>query len=54
MKQLLSNLLSRKFLLALGTALVCYAHGDYLGLVTVVLAYIGANAYVTAQTNQPA
>ena len=50
MKQVLTNLLSRKFLLALGGALVCYANGDYLGLVTIIIGYLGANAYVSSKS----
>lgn len=41
MKQFLTSLLSRKFLLALGTFLVLVANGQYTEAVAVVAAYIG-------------
>ena len=43
MKQFLLSLLSRKFLLALGTVLVMIANKQYVGAVTVVLGYMGIN-----------
>lgn len=41
MKQFLSSLLSRKFLLALGTSLVFIANGAYTEAVAVILGFIG-------------
>lgn len=41
MKTFLLNLLSRKFLLALGTALVFISSGAYTEAVAVILAYLG-------------
>ena len=41
MKAFLSSLLSRKFLLALGTTLVFLANGHTLEALTTVLAYLG-------------
>lgn len=54
MKQFLLSLLSRKFLLALGTALVFIANGAYTEAVTVVLGFLGvegaADAVARAKT----
>lgn len=41
MKQFLLGLLSRKFLLALGTFLVLIANGQYTEAVAIVIAYVG-------------
>lgn len=41
MKQFLLSLLSRKFLLALGTVLIMVANGQYTEAVAVVIGYIG-------------
>ena len=41
MKDFLKSLLSRKFLLALGTALVFIANGAYTEAVAVILGFIG-------------
>lgn len=41
MKQFLTSLLSRKFLLALGTFLVLVANGQYTEAVAVIIGYIG-------------
>ena len=41
MKQFLLSLLSRKFLLALGSALVFIANGAYVEAVTVILGFLG-------------
>lgn len=41
MKQFLTSLLSRKFLLALGTTLVLIANGAYTEAVAVILGFIG-------------
>lgn len=41
MKQFLTSLLSRKFLLALGTALVFIASGAYTEAVAVILGFLG-------------
>ena len=41
MKTFLLSLLSRKFLLALGTALVFIANGAYTEAVTVILGFLG-------------
>lgn len=48
MKQFLLSLLSRKFLLALGTALVFTANGAYGEAVAVVLGYIGVEGAADA------
>lgn len=41
MKQFLLSLLSRKFLLALGTTLVMIANGAYTEAVAIILGFIG-------------
>ena len=41
MKEFLLSLLSRKFLFAVGTALVFIANGAYTEAVTVILGFIG-------------
>lgn len=41
MKQFLTSLLSRKFLLTLGTALVFIASGAYTEAVAVILGFLG-------------
>lgn len=41
MKEFLLSLLSRKFMLALGTVLIMVANGQYTEAVAVVIGYIG-------------
>lgn len=43
MKEFLKSLLSRKFLLALGTVIVLIASEQYMEAVAVVLGYLGIN-----------
>jgi hypothetical protein len=47
MKAFLADLIqrfsSRKFLLALGGAIVCYANKDWTGLTAIVLGYLAVN-----------
>ena len=43
MKQFLKSLLSRKFLLALGTTIALIATEQYMEAVAVVLGYLGIN-----------
>lgn len=50
MKDFLTSLLSRKFLLAVGTFLVFVANGQYTEAMGVVLAYLGVNGAVQAVT----
>jgi hypothetical protein len=40
---LIQRLTSRKFLLALGGAIVCYANKDFTGLTAIVLGYLAIN-----------
>lgn len=48
MKEFLTSLLSRKFLLALGTTLVFVANGQYTEAVAVVLGYLGVEGAADA------
>ena len=43
MKEFLKSLLSRKFLLALGTVIVLIASEQYMEAIAVVLGYLGIN-----------
>lgn len=48
MKDLLTSLLSRKFLLALGTSLVFIANGAYGEAVAVILGFLGVEGTADA------
>jgi len=50
MKEFLYSLLSRKFLLALATAVICFLNKDWNGLIAVVSIYCGLNV-VDAKLN---
>ena len=47
LQDFITRLTSRKFLLALAAAIICYLNKDWNGLVTVVSIYMGANAVAT-------
>jgi len=48
MKEFLRSLLTRKFLLALGTTLVLVANGQYTEAVAVVIGYLGVEGAADA------
>jgi len=49
MKEFLKSLLSRKFLLALGTTIVFVANGHVLEALATVLAYLGVQGVVDSK-----
>jgi myosin-crossreactive antigen len=49
MRRFLSRFVSRKFLLAVGTALTLIANQQYDEAVAVVLAYLAAEGYIDAK-----